>query len=159
MAKRRKKSTTGKRRKVSGVKDLDLQSTGLAILGAVGAFKLAAMIKKDAKPDSMREKAAPYAGLIAGIAIAMFVKNPIAKSLSVGLAAGGGVTALNALAPDMKILSGPYQLPVISGRRRLNGGVMNPNAVGNGFTPARNSVNDTLSVISGTTMNGTAMGM
>jgi hypothetical protein len=44
----------------------------------------------------------------------------------------------------------------------MNGGVMNPGAVGNGFTPARNSVNTGLSVINGIVtphMNGSAMGM
>lgn len=147
MAKKNKKrKSTGRRRRVSGIDSMPLQAIGLGILGAIGASKLSTELKK--KTGTAAE-IAPYAGLGAGLALLMFVKNPMVKQLALGMAISGGIETTKKLAPNL--IGSPYNLPVIAGpqRRRVSGGVMTPNAVG-GYSPARSSVyGDNLSVISG----------
>lgn len=154
MAKKHKKSSTHKRRRVSGIKDLDLKAIGLGVLGGVVANKLTAMLKKNT--NTTVQDAAPFAALAAGIIIPMFVKNAMVKQIALGMTVAGGLETLKKVAP--KMIAGPYNVPVISGaqRRRMNGGVMNPNAVGQGgYSPKRNSVyQDNLKIISGTMAAG-----
>jgi hypothetical protein len=106
MAKRKKsthKKKTYRRRRVSGINsNIDTMGLALAVGGAVAARIL--NNKLSASTNATAQKAAPYAGLILGIVLPMLVKNPMVKGLSVGLAAGGGVTAL-----------GPTGLKMISG--------------------------------------------
>lgn len=148
MAKKRKKSYH-RRRRVSGVGKTDLQAIGLGIAGAVISNKITAMMKKST--NTMIVNIAPYTSLAAGLVLPMLGKQPALRQLAQGMVIGGGLETLKQLAPNL--ISGPYQVPVISGnRRRLNGGVMTPGMVaGNGgYSPARSSVHkDALSVISG----------
>lgn len=151
---KKKKSTTKRKRRVSGVGKINITGIALAVGGAFVANKLTAMT---AGKTGIVGQISPFLGLIGGIVLPMFVKNPMAGQLAVGMAAGGGLEALKKLG----VISGPYQVPVVSGRpvRRINGGAMSPNMIGNGYSPARNSVNTSLSVISGAgRMNGSAMG-
>lgn len=150
MAKKNKgKKSYSRRRRVSGMGNLDLQAMGLGLLGAVAANKLTAELKK--KTGTMAE-VAPFAALGIGLVVQLMVKNTMAKQVGAGLVIGGGLETLKKVAP--KLVAGPYSLPVVSGpgRRRINGGVMNPGAVGAGYSPARSSAyanRDALSVISG----------
>jgi hypothetical protein len=101
MAKKRKTKTTRRRRRVSGIgQDLDLQALGLAVGGAVLSNVLATNFAKST--NTTMQKAGPYAGLIAGVVLPLIVKNPMVKQLSLGLVAGGGVSALKAA----KVISG-----------------------------------------------------
>lgn len=102
MAKGKKqKKTTRRRRRVSGIgQDLDLQALGLAVGGAVLSNVLATNFAKST--NTTMQKAGPYAGLIAGVVLPLLVKNPMVKQISLGLVAGGGVSALKAA----KVISG-----------------------------------------------------
>jgi len=101
MAKRKGKKTTRRRRRVSGIgQQLDLQALGLAIGGAVLANVAKTQLAKST--NTTMQKAAPYAGLIAGIVLPMIIKNPMVKQASLGMVAFGGVEALKAA----KVISG-----------------------------------------------------
>lgn len=105
MAKRRKKTTQRKayrRRRVSGVKDVDFTVIALTIGGAVAGRVLSN--KLAASTNTTMQKLAPYSAVAIGIIIPMVTKSPMLKALSVGMVAGGGVTLL-----------GPTGLKVISG--------------------------------------------
>ena len=104
MAKKKKvtKRKTSRRRRVSGLPGIDFTGIALAVGGAVAARVISN--KLAASTNSMMQKAAPYSGLILGIVLPMVIKSPMVKSLSIGLAAGGGVSAL-----------GPTGLKMISG--------------------------------------------
>jgi hypothetical protein len=148
MAKKSKKTKTAKRRNGGG-SSTDIKAVGLAIAGAVLVNKITAEMKK--KTGTMADLA-PYAGLALGFGLPMFIKNPMVKQASLGMMVAGGLETLKKIAP--KLVSGPYDMSVISGRngrRKVNGGVMNPGAVGYNYSPNRSSVySDNLKIISGT---------
>ena len=107
MAKRRKTRTssrkrTYRRRRVSGVKDIDAMQivyiVGGAVVARVASNKLAA------STNTTMQKLAPYVGIIAGVALPMVSKNPMLKAISLGMLGGGATAAL-----------GPTGLKVISG--------------------------------------------
>ena len=101
MARRKKaKRITRRRRRVSGIKDVDMMGIALAVGGAVLANVAKTQLAKST--NTTAQKAAPYVGLIAGIVLPMVVKNPMVKQVSIGLAAAGGVEALKAA----KVISG-----------------------------------------------------
>lgn len=105
MAKRRKKIMKRRhhRRKVSGIGDkLELMDMALAVGGAVAAKIL--NNKLAASTNATMQKAAPYSGLILGIVLPLVVKNNTIEKLSIGLVAGGGVTALGST--GLKVISG-----------------------------------------------------
>ena len=109
MAKRHKRKTatrrhhTVRRRRVSGIKDVDFTMIALTIGGAVLGRILSNKLAASTTSPTM-VKLAPYSGVILGIILPMVVKNPMIKDLSLGLVAAGGVTLL-----------GPTGLKVISG--------------------------------------------
>ena len=93
MAKRRKKSTpvrrrTGRRR-MSGVNSSQIMEIGLVAAGAVAGAVLSNQLRNQ---NPMIAAAAP---LIAGIALPMFVKNPMMRSLGLGMAAAGSLKLVN----------------------------------------------------------------
>lgn len=105
MAKRRKahkKSTTHRRRRISGVGKMDFTAIALTIGGAVAARILTT--KLAASTNTTFSKLAPYSGVAIGIILPMVSKNAMLKAISTGMIAGGGVELL-----------GPSGLKVISG--------------------------------------------
>lgn len=102
MAKNKKKSTrkTYRRRRVSGAGSADIQAMGLAVAGALVAAKVSEKLASNTN-ESIR-KIAPYFGVVSGAAIPFFTKNPMARSLSLGLVAGGAIPALK----ELKVLKG-----------------------------------------------------
>lgn len=105
MAKRRKKTThrkTYRRRRVSGIKDVDFTVIALTIGGAVAGRILST--KLAASTNTTMQKLAPYSAVALGIILPMVTKAPMIKALSLGMVAGGGV-----------VLLGPTGLKVISG--------------------------------------------
>jgi hypothetical protein len=114
MAKRRKRTTTKRtyrRRRVSGVQSPDITGLALTVGGALAATIISK--KLAASTNATFSKLAPFAPLALGIVLPMLVKNQMLKTLSIGLVAGGGVTALGPT--GLKIVSGiqtigyPYQ--------------------------------------------------
>lgn len=114
MAKRRKKTTTKRtyrRRRVSGIGSPDVTGMALIVGGALAANILTK--KLAASTNQTFSKLAPFAPLALSIVLPMLVKNQMVKTLSVGLLAGGGVTALGP--SGLKLISGiqtigyPYQ--------------------------------------------------
>lgn len=120
MAKRKKAHTTRRRthtrrRKVSGVGSIDVTSLALTVAGGVAARILS---NKLASSTGTMGKIAPYAPVILGVILPMVIKNnPMVNGLSVGLVAGGGVTAL-----------GPTGLKIISGFENSIAGIGYPMA-------------------------------
>jgi hypothetical protein len=111
-AKRRSsKRRSSRRRRIGAVGKLDIQATALGVAGAIIGSKLQAMLSKDPTKTTL-VSLSPYAALGAGIALAMLVKNPMAKSLAVGLTIMGGVSALKKLAPG--IVGNFAMVPVIN---------------------------------------------
>lgn len=142
------------RRRVSGT-GTDLKTVGLQLAGAVVANKLAAMLRKPKADGTANSLAmvAPYTGLLLGFGLPMISKDSTVKSLASGMMISGGLEVLKQFAPGL--VSGVFTIPVVAGRKRMGGGVQNPNAIGAGYTPARNSATDiqgALSVISGAGM-------
>lgn len=74
----------------------------LVVGGAVAANVIAN--KLSTSTNSTLAKVAPFIGLGAGIALPMFMKSPSVASISLGLIAGGGVSALGA--NGLKVISG-----------------------------------------------------
>jgi len=115
MAKRKKTSArkrTYRRRRVSGIGAApDITGLALIVGGAVAANVLSK--KLAASTNTTFSKLAPFAPLALGIVLPMLVKNQMLNQISLGLAAGGGVTALGP--GGLKIISGiqtigyPYQ--------------------------------------------------
>jgi hypothetical protein len=113
MAKRKKarRTTTRRRRRVSGVGAPDITGLALIVGGAVAANVLSK--KLAASTNTTFSKLAPFAPVALGIVLPMLVKNQMLKTISVGLVAGGGVTALGPT--GLKVISGiqtigyPYQ--------------------------------------------------
>lgn len=101
---KKRKSThrkhTTRRRRVSGIKDVDFTQIALVIAGGVGARIL--FNKLTASTNTTMSKLAPYSGVILGVVLPMFVKSPMVKAISLGLVAGGGVNML----VGMKVISG-----------------------------------------------------
>lgn len=104
MAKRKKKSFHRSRRRsrVAGIGKLDITQMALVVGGAVAANVLAN--KLSTSTNSTLAKVAPFLGLGAGIALPMFIKSPSVASISLGLVAGGGISALGA--NGLKVISG-----------------------------------------------------
>lgn len=105
MAKRKKSShrKTHRRRRVGAINmGFDIEGMGLAIGGAVAARILTT--KLAASTNATMQKAAPYSGLILGLVLPMLIKNNLVKQLSLGLIAGGGVSALGST--GLKVISG-----------------------------------------------------
>lgn len=106
MAKRKKHTTRRKhhsRRRVSGVKDVDFSMLAFAAVGAVGARILTN--KLTASTNTTMQKIAPFSGVILGIALPMVAgKNAMVKDISIGLVAGGAVSALGS--SGLKVISG-----------------------------------------------------
>lgn len=107
MARRKKahrKHTTHRRRSSIGKKpgELDIMGLALVVAGAIGGKMLAS--KLETSTNSMFVKVAPFAPLLLGIAIPMFVENPMLKQVSLGLVASGGIEALGA--NGLKVISG-----------------------------------------------------
>jgi hypothetical protein len=159
MAKRRKKHTVrrvSRRRRVSGIKDIDFTVVALTIGGAVAGRILAN--KLATSTNATMVKLAPYSAVALGIILPMVTKNAMLKSLSIGLIAGGGVTLLGPT--GLKVISGmantisrvgyPYNaLPYkkVAGIETSNGDwVSKPNFSGSGMKQA--------SVISGIPIEG-----
>ena len=104
----------------------------------------------------MLNTVAPYSSLALGVIVPMIIKKPMVRSLANGMVIDGALSVVGKLAPG--IVSGPYRLPVVAGRHRLNGSAMAPGMVA-GYTPARNSVNqDPLKVINGISGLGATVG-
>ena len=94
MAKRRKKSSPVRKRRtrsrrMSGVSSSQIMEIGLAAAGAVAGAVLSNQLKRQNK------FIAAGAPLVAGIVLPMFVKNPMAKSLGLGMAAAGALKLAN----------------------------------------------------------------
>lgn len=106
MAKRRKtaRKKTYRRRRVGAINAGSIDTMGLAL--AVGGAVAARVLnnKLAASTNATMQKAAPYAGLLLGVVLPMISKSPMVKGLSIGLAAGGGVTALGST--GLKMISG-----------------------------------------------------
>lgn len=146
-AKKRKKVTHRRRRRVSGIGGLDIQAIALAIGGAIAANKLSGFLAKDPTKTTM-VNLSPYAGIVAGIGLAMFVKNPIVKALSAGMVTMGGFNALKKLAPG---LVGNFAfVPTINSTSNRYRQLPRPSVNGVGFPLPRTSVyKDSMSVVNG----------
>jgi len=151
MAKRRKskRRSSGRRRRVGAIPKMDLQALGLGIAGAIVASKLQTMLAKDPTKETM-VKIAPFIGLAAGLALPMFIKNPMLKTAAAGMAIFGGVAALKKLAPGL--IGNFAMIPIISSTsnkyRQLP--QQNPVLNGVGFPLPNTSVyKDSMSVING----------
>ena len=117
MAKKRKASKKRHYRRIGATKSkIDLMEIGLAVGGAVAARILSNKLANSSN-DTLK-KFGIYVPLAAGVVLPMVVKNPMIKSLSVGLVAQGGVEALGQ--NGLKVISGmdvisrvsyPKQLP------------------------------------------------
>lgn len=107
MAKRRKKRSSGRRRRVSGL-GVDLQSILFGAAGAVGAKMLASKIL-----PTMNPKIKSAALLAVG---AFMAKRPNLRALGTGVAIGSAVQ----LAQDFGIVSGIGATPIVF-RQNLNG--------------------------------------
>lgn len=106
MAKRKKakrqKRTSTRRRSVGKTPDIDIMGMALIIAGAVGGKVLAN--KLEASTNAMFVKVAPFAPLILGIGLPMFIKNATLDKLALGLVATGGLEALGS--NGLKVISG-----------------------------------------------------
>src|SRR5574337_1117813 len=104
MAKRKRKIHHRRRRRVSGIGDnINFMEMGLVVAGGVASKIL--NNKLAASTNATMQKAAPYSGILLGIVLPMLVKrNDTIKNLSLGLVAGGGITALGAT--GLKVING-----------------------------------------------------
>jgi hypothetical protein len=127
MARKKKytKSTRHRRRRLSGIgQSLDFTGMALAVGGAIVANGLKGMLTKST--NATANKAAPYAGVIAGVLVQLLVKNPMAKAASIGMIAASGLDAAKASGIisglDMNTIHGSLnqyrQLPY---RKAMNG--------------------------------------
>ncbi len=108
-----KRKTYHRRRRVSGIKDVDFTVIALTIGGAVAGRILTN--KLAASTNATMIKLAPYSAVLLGVVLPMVTKNAMLKSISLGLVAGGGVTLL-----------GPTGLKVISGMENTIAGLGYP---------------------------------
>jgi hypothetical protein len=107
MARRRKsvqhrKTTHRRRRRVSGIKDVNAMEIAYIIGGALVAR--IATNKLTASTNPTMQKLAPYVGIIAGVALPMVSKSPALKGIGLGMVGAGAISAF-----------GPTGLKVISG--------------------------------------------
>lgn len=151
MAKKKsaKKTTTGRRRRrrVSGVGNVEVQTLLLAGAGAFVAHKLNAMLTKDPTKTTL-VNIAPYASLAVGIGLPLVVKNPMVKTMAIGIGATGLLQALKKIAPG--IVGNIDTIPVIAGSLNRYRGALKPSVNGVGYTLPNSSVyNDSMSVVNG----------
>src|SRR5687768_15206935 len=135
MAKHAKKKSTKRRfsrRRIGAVGKVDIQAAALGIGGAVVASKLQQFLSKDPTKTTM-VNLAPYAGLGAGVALAMLVKNPMIRAASAGMIIMGGVQILKKLSPGL--IGNFAMVPVINATSNKYRNQLQPvqlNGIGNG---------------------------
>jgi len=112
MAKRRKKRSHTRRRRISGVGKIDVQGLLLAVGGAVLASNVQKMLAKDATKTTL-VTIAPFSGLALGLGLPLIVKNPMVTALAGGAAIWGGVQVVKKLAPAL-VGNIPGMVPIIS---------------------------------------------
>lgn len=147
-AKKTKRKSSGRRRRVGAMPKLNLQTTALQIGGAIVASKLQQMLAKDPTKTTM-VSIAPFVGLAGGIVLPMITKSAAVKDLSTGMLIMGGISVIKKLAPG---LVGNIATPPI-----ISGGSMNryrklpsPSVNGIGYPLPQTSVfKDSMSVVSG----------
>ena len=107
MSRRKKRPVHRKKRhsrgRMSGISDIDFTSIALIVGGAVAGRIL--FTKLSASTNATMVKLAPYAGVIAGIALPMLSKSAMIKPIASGLVASGGVNMLVGL----KVITGIEQ--------------------------------------------------
>ena len=109
MAKRRKKTRSKmsgvrrKRSRVSGLGSIDIMNIGSILVGGLIAGYVNNFNKED--PTTKERKISPtiFAGgkIALGVALPMFIKNPIASGVGAGMIAVGGLELVKNLAPTM----------------------------------------------------------
>ena len=109
MAKRRKKTRSKmsgvrrKRSRVSGLGNIDFMAIGGAIAGGI----IAGYVNKFNKIDDTTKKPTIDTNLFAGgkialgVALPMFIKNPLINGVGLGMVAVGGLELIKNLAPTM----------------------------------------------------------
>lgn len=147
-AKKTKRKSSGRRRRVGAMPKLNIQSVALQIGGAVVASKLQQMLAKDPTKTTM-VAVSPYVGLAGGIILPMITKNAAVKDLSNGMLIMGGVSVLKKLAPGL--IGNIPSVPIISGSMNRYRSIPKPSVNGIGSTNLPNSsiFRDSMSVISG----------
>lgn len=98
MAKKRK---GGRRRGRGGKKDIMHLATKIGV-GAAGAI-VGALVTRQVPVDA---KVKPFIPIAAGIAAAMFIRNPLAGYAGVGMAIAGALAAIKTFAPNVPMLAG-----------------------------------------------------
>jgi len=150
-AKKTKKRSAGRSRRRNGSSKIDFTGIALAVGGAIVAAKLQTALTKDPTKTTL-VNLAPYAGLGAGIAAMMFVKNPTMQALAFGMTVQGGIQVLKKLSPGL--VGNFAMIPVISATsnryRNLPEPVLNGVNKSMGFPLPNTSVyKDSMSVING----------
>lgn len=103
MARRKRRhTTTHRKRRVSGVGNIDVTVVALLVGGAVVSRVITN--KLAASTNTTFAKFAPYIAVVGGVAGLMFMKSPMIKALSYGLIAGGSISALGST--GLKVISG-----------------------------------------------------
>lgn len=102
---RRKKSrrvhgVKHRRRRISGIGDIDFTGIALTVAGAVAGRMLYTNLS--ASTNTTMASLSPYVGIIAGVVLPMVSKTPMMQSVANGLVASGGVNMLLGL----KVITG-----------------------------------------------------
>lgn len=147
-AKKTKRKSSGRRRRVGAMPKLNIQSVALQIGGAVVASKLQQMLAKDPTKTTM-VSISPFVGLAGGIVLPMITKNAAVKDLSNGMLIMGGISVLKKLAPGL--IGNIPTVPVISGSTNRYRNLPKPSVNGVGATALPNTsvYKDSMAVISG----------
>ena len=148
-AKRSKRRTgvSRRRRRVGAMPAIDFQGIALATAGTIIAAKLQTFLARDPTKTTM-VNLSPFAGLVLGIGLPMFVKNPTVKALAVGMTAFGGYSVLKKLAPG--IVGNFAMTPIISSTSNQFRNLPKVSVNGLGFPLPRTSVyKDSMSVVNG----------
>jgi hypothetical protein len=109
MAKRRKKTRSKmsgvrrKRSRVSGLGSIDIMNIGSILVGGLIAGYINKFNTEDATTKERKINPTIFAGgkLALGVALPMFIKNPIASGVGAGMIAVGGLELIKNLAPTM----------------------------------------------------------
>ena len=109
MAKRRKKTRSKisgvrrKRSRVSGLGSIDIMNIGSILVGGLIAGYVNNFNKEDATTKERKINPTIFAGgkIALGVALPMFIKNPIASGVGAGMIAVGGLELVKNLAPTM----------------------------------------------------------
>lgn len=147
-AKKTKRKSSGRRRRVGAMPKLNLQSTALKIGGAIAASKLQQMLAKDPTKTTM-VAISPFVGVAGGLILPMISKSAALKDVADGMLIMGGISVIKKLAPGF--IGNIVSPPIISGgttNRFRN--LPKPSMSGIGYPlPSTSVYKDSMSVVSG----------